>query len=62
MPQLKMLKEERKIDDDVIHKLMSWRHSSFSVHDGVRVARDDEKRRESLAQYLLSAIPSLLRK
>ena len=48
----KMLKEEGKIDDDVIHKLMSWRHSGFSVHKGVRVARDDEKGREALAQYI----------
>ena len=28
---LKMLKEEGKIDDDVIHKLMNWKHSGFSV-------------------------------
>lgn len=38
----KMLKEEGKIADDLIRKLMSWRHSGFSVHNGVRVRRDDD--------------------
>lgn len=28
-----ILKEEGKIDDDVIRKLMNWRHSGFSVHN-----------------------------
>ena len=28
-----MLKEEGKIDDDIIKKLMNWRHSGFSVHN-----------------------------
>ncbi|ODS31020.1 MAG: putative transposase, partial [Candidatus Scalindua rubra] len=49
----KMLKDEGKIDDDVINKLMSWRHSGFSVHNGVRVARDNEKGKEALSQYII---------
>ncbi len=48
-----MLKEEGKIGDDLINRLMSWRHSGFSVHNGVRVARDDEQGREALAQYII---------
>ena len=48
-----MLKEEGKIDDDFIHKLMNWKHSGFSVHNKARVARDDEKGREALAQYII---------
>jgi len=32
---------------------MGWRHSGFSVHNGVRVARDDEQAREALAQYII---------
>jgi len=47
----KMLKEEGKIGDDLINRLMGWRHSGFSVHNGVRVRRDDEQGREALAQY-----------
>ena len=48
-----MLKEEGKIDDDIIKKLMNWRHSGFSVHNKARVARDDEKGRVALAQYII---------
>ncbi len=51
---LKMLKKEGKIDDDLIAKLLTWKHNSgFSVHNGVRLARDDENGRESLAQYII---------
>ena len=58
----KMLKDEEKkchperserVSDELINKLMSWRHSGFSVHNGVRVARDDEKGREALSQYII---------
>ncbi len=49
----KMLKEEGKIGDDLINRLMSWRHSGFSVHNGVRVRRDDDGGREALAQYII---------
>jgi hypothetical protein len=49
----KMLKEEGKIGDDLINKLMSWRHSGFSVHNGVRVRRDDDGGREALAEYII---------
>ncbi len=47
----KMLKEEGKIGDDLINRLMSWGHSGFSVHNGVRVRRDDDGGKEALAQY-----------
>ena len=30
----KMLKEEGKIGYDLINRLMGWRHSGFSVHNG----------------------------
>ncbi|GJQ60398.1 MAG: hypothetical protein D8M57_01750 [Candidatus Scalindua sp. AMX11] len=49
----KMLKDEGKIDDDVFNKLMNWRHSGFSVHNGSRVARDDEKGKEAISQYII---------
>jgi len=57
-----MLKEEGKIDDDIIKKgyrrpgrasLQAWRHSGFSVHNKARIARDDEKGRVALAQYII---------
>ncbi len=49
----KMLKDEGKIDDVLINKLVCWRHSGFSVHNGVRIARDDEKGRDAMAQYII---------
>ena len=51
---LKMLKAEGKIDDGLIEKLLKCKHNSgFSVHNGVRLSRDDEVDRESLAQYIM---------
>ena len=32
---------------------MGWRHSGFSVHNAVRVARDDHEARERVAQYII---------
>ncbi len=49
----RLLKEEGKIGDDLINRLMGWRHSGFSVHNGVRVRRDDDGGREALAQYII---------
>ncbi len=49
----KMLKKEGKITDEIINNLMSWRHSGFSVHNGVRIARDDDEGREKIAQYII---------
>ncbi|MDR4505862.1 MAG: hypothetical protein MRK01_13905 [Candidatus Scalindua sp.] len=48
-----MLKDEGKIDDDTINKLMSLRHSGFSVHNGVKVAREDENGKEAISQYII---------
>ena len=49
----KMLKDEGKINDNTINKLMGWRHSGFSVHNGARIARDDEKGKEAISQYII---------
>ena len=32
---------------------MNWRHSGFSVNNKARIAKDDKKRREALAQYII---------
>ncbi|MCK5437714.1 MAG: transposase, partial [Desulfobulbaceae bacterium] len=51
---LKMLKKEGKIDDSLIKNIMGWRHmSGFSVHNGVRIGRDDEDGKEGVAQYII---------
>jgi hypothetical protein len=38
---LAMLKSEGRINDELIEKLMNWRHSGFSVHIGSRITADD---------------------
>jgi len=38
---LATLKGEGKIHDELIEKLMGWHRSSFNVHAGNRIARDD---------------------
>ncbi|MDF1615605.1 transposase [Desulfurivibrio dismutans] len=51
---LTLLKKEGRIDDALIANLLTWRHNSgFSVHNGGRLARDDEAGREALAQYII---------
>lgn len=47
------LRKEGLIDDDFIRMIIEWLHTSgFSVHNKVRMARDDSKGQEALAQYI----------
>ncbi len=48
----KMLKKEEKVDDDLIRKISGWKHSGFSVHNGVRIEKGNKKGREALSQYI----------
>jgi len=50
---LTMLKKEGKINQELIEKLMNWRHSGFSVHVGNRIAADDREGQRALAEYIL---------
>ncbi len=49
----KMLKKEGKITDEIINKLSTWKHSGFSVDNGVRIKKDDKEGREAIAQYMM---------
>lgn len=49
----KFLKKEGRITDDLIQKLLGWKHSGFSVDSGVRIERGDEKGREAIAQFIM---------
>jgi hypothetical protein len=49
----RMLRKKDKITDELINNLMGWRHSGFSMHNAVRVARDDDEARERVAQYII---------
>ena len=49
---LKMLQKEGKIDQDMISKLLKWKHSGFGIDNGVRIEKDNVKGREAIAQYI----------
>jgi len=49
----KFLKKEGKITDELIKKLSAWRHSGFSIDNGVRIKKDDKDGREAIAQYMM---------
>jgi len=48
----KMLKKEGKITDEIINKLSTWKHSGFSVDNGVRIKKDDREGRGAIVQYM----------
>jgi len=50
---LTLLKNEGKIKQVLIEKLMNWRHSGFSTHVGNRIAADDRDGQRALAEYIL---------
>lgn len=54
---LKMLIEEGELSQELAQRLRAWRHTGFSVHNGVRVR--DAAGRQKLAQYMLRAPFSL---
>ena len=49
----RFLKREGKITDELINKLMKWRHSGFSIDNGKRIEKDDWERTEAIAQYMM---------
>lgn len=32
---------------------MNWKHTGFSVHNGVRIAKDNDVGKENVAQYII---------
>src|SRR3989454_6977166 len=56
---LKLLVAEGAIGERLSASLLAWRHSGFSVHNGVRVPAGDIEGRKKLAQYMLRAPLSL---
>ncbi len=49
----KFLRKEGKITDELIRKLLGWRHSGFSIDNGVRIRREDTTGREAISQYIM---------
>ena len=50
---LKLLLKEKRIGEEWVEKLLSWRNSGFNIHNQVRIESDDRRERECLAQYIL---------
>ena len=56
---LKLLVAKGAIGERLSASLLAWRHTGFSVHNGVRVPAGDIEGRKKLAQYMLRAPLSL---
>jgi len=52
---LKLLVAERAFGERLSASMLAWRHSGFSVHNGVHVPAGDIEGRKKLAQYMLRA-------
>ena len=37
---------------------MRWKHTGFSAHNGVRIAKDDDVGKENVAQYIIRYVAS----
>ena len=49
----RFLKKEGKIKDELVNKLIKWRHSGFSIDNGKRIEKDDREGTEAIAQYMM---------
>ena len=56
---LARLVERHAISEDLVRKLLTWRHTGFSAHVGEAIASDDKKTIEDVACYLVRAPLSL---
>lgn len=56
---LKLLIAEGTLAESLAARMLTWRHSGFSVHNAVRARADDAAGRIKLAQYMLRAPLSL---
>ncbi len=50
---IKMLVEEDLLAEDMARKLLKWKHSGFSVHNGKPIKRNDTEGLERVAQYII---------
>ncbi len=56
---LARLVERHAISEDLVRKLLAWRHPGFSAHVGEAIASEDKKAIEDVACYLVRAPLSL---
>ena len=58
---IRLLQKEGLLDEDRTRVLLSWKHSGFSVHNGVTVMAGDGRALEALARYCMRNPVSLAR-
>ncbi len=56
---IKYFQEKKLINERFARSLLSWKQSSFSIDNTVRIYRDDNNAREALAQYIAKPSVSL---
>jgi len=54
---IRMLVEEELLAPEMARKLLGWKHSGFSVHNGKPLRRDDAAGLERVAQYIIRLRP-----
>jgi len=51
---LKMLIDEKVLNEKLYKNIMKWRYTSgFSIHNRVRIEKNDDRGKESVAQYII---------
>ncbi len=50
-----MMRENNRISEGLMERMRNWRHSGFSVHNGVRIRENDPEALGRLAQYVVHA-------
>jgi hypothetical protein len=53
MRVIRMLVKEELLAPEMARKLLGWKHSGFSVHNGRPLRRDDAAGLERVAQYII---------
>jgi hypothetical protein len=53
------LLDQRAISQELVHRLLAWRHPGFSAHVGEPITASDKQRLEDTAAYLVRNPPSL---
>ncbi len=48
----RFLKKKGKITDELLNKLTKWRHSGFSVDNGVQIKKEDKESTETVARQV----------
>jgi hypothetical protein len=57
---IKHFQDNKLINVDFARNLLSWKNSGFSIDNSVKIAANDNRARETLAQYILYGVDPLV--